>query len=1354
MTKLTYEQLAFLHGLLTEEDKVGWVQAANLILEASGFTGVVTEFEVADKIIRAFVQQLMEEDDYLSVAVIYWGSTMFDVRPKYVSDIFRCLRDNALILLQGASSVSKTYSCGAWCYIDWRRDPSFTAIKVAALSDDHLRKNIFSHIQMLHKSASIPLEDPSDLKDVDLYFGLRSAGNQFGFSGIAFKQSSEATGHFKGYKPMPYRKIPHPKFGNSSRIRILGDECVRGDQRISMADGSLVAIKNIVNDKIHGHVLSFNTNTLKIEPKRILGWHKVPLRGRGFVNVLGTIVTEDHPVLTTRGYIEAKLLDKSSAMCFNIDHEALQRRGLSESRAAFRGHWGNSWRCIYPFPATRSRKLSDEILARGSTARLSSVEAEDNGWFYFSRYQGTNRDRIQGASLFIRNQESPSVYETPQTMLRGREEEIHKGHGADDRSNGPSRLVHGRRQHVAQQQQEIWGDHNTVNLCASIVRCDGSVRLSQQTGIFLQSGQKQGKIDNTHQHQGIEELRERYSQVYSPMPEVQINRRSSLSKTNGDARPEQTYSAEVHYMWDRVCKDQKQDHLLQGVQSPTDESNSKQESNSIKDEEEFVYCIDVEDNHNFFAEGIALHNCQNWPEGPFKDFASPMSSIDGVEHVKIMCSFNPESVGQRVVQLAEPEEGWMPEGQETLYEWTSKEGWRVLRLDAKLCENVVQRKVIYPNFQTYEGFLKLLRGEGDVSSRYSCVDAETECMSKRGWLRYNQLMVGDHIYTLNIETGNAEWKEVKEVFSDYFDGELVSMEDMHMSALVTSNHKWAYTNNGRLKRRNSHRFSMKETSDLKKYDIIPLNRPSVDYKKASEFTDDFAAVIGWVVTDGTVDKRVGHQVTIYQSSSANVKKCIEIRNLLNREHALSWEQAAKDGMIHFRVNREYNRRIVSVVGIEKQIPFEFIESLTESGMRSLLEAILSGDGGTQGINTRYACSKNDRMADAYQFLISRLGMPSHKHKRHIPTGLFLKKLGYNASGCDMNYVNIKSSLTTKVQYLDIKPMGYHGIVWCPRTDNGTFLARRNGITYFTGNTFARGWPPLRTQNWTVIPPAWPSSQRGEAIFDEIICHCASIDCAYQGMDKVLMAVGRFGIASGWTKTNGENITFMDPLNPKYKKSRPVMQFDQLVPLTKSNSPTKLAEEIRGQCTRMQIPANFVVVDGTGQGSGTASFLKEYWGDVLLVDWAKGASTMKILSEDQNTAKERYDGIISEMHFAFQKWLNPEVCAILIHPQISPNPINTQMSTRRWCYVKGGKQKVESKAEFKARNQRSPDEHDAMIMLPFLIRSRANVLPGMATQVDNRAPPDEDSETIKGSDIPREEGLRLGESKDVGRGLEF
>jgi len=50
------------------------------------------------------------------------------------------------------------------------------------------------------------------------------------------------------------------------------------------------------------------------------------------------------------------------------------------------------------------------------------------------------------------------------------------------------------------------------------------------------------------------------------------------------------------------------------------------------------------------------------------------------------------------------------------FDWTSTRGWRVVRLDAARCENVVQKRVVYPGLQTYEGFHALIKNAGGIDS--------------------------------------------------------------------------------------------------------------------------------------------------------------------------------------------------------------------------------------------------------------------------------------------------------------------------------------------------------------------------------------------------------------------------------------------------------------------------------------------------------------------------------------------------------------------------------------------------------------------------------------------------------------
>ncbi len=72
-----------------------------------------------------------------------------------------------------------------------------------------------------------------------------------------------------------------------------------------------------------------------------------------------------------------------------------------------------------------------------------------------------------------------------------------------------------------------------------------------------------------------------------------------------------------------------------------------------------------------------------------------------------------------------------------------------------------------------------------------CVDSETEILTRRGWLRYDQVLAEDACLTLNAETGLAEWQQVQSVHV-FANGpyEVVRMEGPSHSSVTTPDHRW------------------------------------------------------------------------------------------------------------------------------------------------------------------------------------------------------------------------------------------------------------------------------------------------------------------------------------------------------------------------------------------------------------------------------------------------------------------------------------------------------------------------------------------------------------------------------------
>lgn len=272
------------------------------------------------------------------------------------------------------------------------------------------------------------------------------------------------------------------------------------------------------------------------------------------------------------------------------------------------------------------------------------------------------------------------------------------------------------------------------------------------------------------------------------------------------------------------------------------------------------------------------------------------------------------------------------------------------------------------------------------------------------------------------------------------------------------------------------------------------------------------------------------------------------------------------------------------------------------------------------------------------------------------------------------------------------------------------------------STFARGFPPLAEAANTVIPPEWVSSQKGEAIYQGRVEHVFACDLAYQGQDRAVLGIGRWGLASGWRDADGKMHVFENRLSPGQKQPRHVLTIDQMFPLAKAADNVSVTQEIMGRAKLLGLTPEWGAVDCTGNGAATHGYMVKFWGNVLGVNWAHASSDTKVLNEDIGTCNDRFEGISSEMWFSLKHWMDPVVNAVLFNPQIfvGTTDFYSQLTSRRFHHTRAGRLKVENKEEYRGRNGgRSPDEADVAVMMLHLVRMRGGVIPGMIEQHDRR-----------------------------------
>lgn len=105
-----------------------------------------------------------------------------------------------------------------------------------------------------------------------------------------------------------------------------------------------------------------------------------------------------------------------------------------------------------------------------------------------------------------------------------------------------------------------------------------------------------------------------------------------------------------------------------------------------------------------------IDEAQETPENIFSEIPNRFSTVVGsnVDHLKFAICANPKNLFSQFGNCAKPINGWdsISDSDET---WESQEGWTVISLDATRHENVVQRKVVYPGFVTWDGVQVWLR---------------------------------------------------------------------------------------------------------------------------------------------------------------------------------------------------------------------------------------------------------------------------------------------------------------------------------------------------------------------------------------------------------------------------------------------------------------------------------------------------------------------------------------------------------------------------------------------------------------------------------------------------------------------
>lgn len=243
---------------------------------------------------------------------------------------------------------------------------------------------------------------------------------------------------------------------------------------------------------------------------------------------------------------------------------------------------------------------------------------------------------------------------------------------------------------------------------------------------------------------------------------------------------------------------------------------------------------------------------------------------------------------------------------------------------------------------------------------------------------------------------------------------------------------------------------------------------------------------------------------------------------------------------------------------------------------------------------------------------------------------------------------------------------------------------------------------------SIIPMDYIRASKGEWVFQGNTVPCAAVDLAHKGNDKVVFTYGKHGVAVAYRDEKG-----------KTHEIKPVhaLQIEGQFEIDKGAvaNTVKITDKITHYCDTLGVKGEWLAMDTTGMGVGFRDYAIENWQDgILAVNYAEKSSDKKVLAEDAQTANELYYGVTTEMWYAGRRWM--EVGAIRISSNVPERCESELVSRRAVDKGKGVQLRVESKDDYKARNNPSPDYADSFLMLVHLVRLRGGWLPGIISEV--------------------------------------
>lgn len=321
----------------------------------------------------------------------------------------------------------------------------------------------------------------------------------------------------------------------------------------------------------------------------------------------------------------------------------------------------------------------------------------------------------------------------------------------------------------------------------------------------------------------------------------------------------------------------------------------------------------------------------------------------------------------------------------------------------------------------------------------NCVDLDTEILTLSGFKKYNEVVEGEEILSFDMDKQEIVKSRVSHIHLSTQPTEVYRFDSPVFSSVCTEDHRWVAYKGNQIPKIHS-------TSDIVKdpcnYSIL---RSANNSFFSCNYTEDELRLMGWIIMNSSYTN-VRDGVNLHQSVYTLNDQIIyaDIIRVLDRLDIEYFDSYDVENSCH-NIHLSSCDLIINIVNnfSDNKLTWNFVSQLSQIQAQILMQvmlqqrSIVNHSTDHTKFDAEFTCtSKYD--ADIFQYIAFIAGYATTLDI--ISNSLYVISIVFD----DYNVASgsISKSITNGV--------------WCVTTSEGTWIARRNGNIYITGNSVVQG----------------------------------------------------------------------------------------------------------------------------------------------------------------------------------------------------------------------------------------------------------------------------------------------------------